>query len=57
MPQSVITPELYSFAGQQMRTGVAPVEIQKSLTQQGLNPEAAAIVINNLMQANSVRRR
>jgi hypothetical protein len=55
MPESVMRPEqaLYSVAGQQMRNGVAPAVIEKNLTERGLDAEAAAIVVSNLMQAKA----
>ena len=55
MPESVLTPEQahYSFAAQQMHSGIAPTVIEKNLTQRGLDTEAAAIVVSNLMQAKA----
>ncbi len=57
MPESVMTREqalhVYSFAGQQMRNGVAPAVIEKSLIEQGLDAEAATIVVSNLKQAKA----
>jgi hypothetical protein len=34
-----------------MRNGAAPAEIEKSLTEQGLDANAAAVVVGNLMKA------
>jgi hypothetical protein len=55
MPESVLTADQghYSFAGQQLRNGVAPTVIEKGLTERGLDAEAAAIVTSNLMQAKA----
>src|SRR5712692_7157482 len=55
MPEFVTTPEqgLYSFAGQQMRNGVAPEVIEKSLIERGMGAQAAATVVNNLAQAKA----
>ena len=58
MPESVMTPEqglqaIYSYAGQQMRNGVAPAVIEKTLIKQGLDAETAAGVVSNLMQAKA----
>jgi hypothetical protein len=58
MPESVMTPEqglkaIYSFAGQQMRQGVAPTVIEKTLIERGLDADAAAVVVSNLMQAKA----
>src|SRR3954464_13632319 len=39
---------IYGFAAEQMRTGVAPAEIRKGLTERGLNAEAAATVVGDL---------
>jgi hypothetical protein len=41
---------MYQFAGQLLRKGVAPRSIEKSLTDQGLDAEAAAVVV---MQATN----
>jgi hypothetical protein len=49
MPESV-----YTFAGQQIRNGVAPAVIEKSLTQQGLDADAAATVVSNVMHAKAI---
>jgi hypothetical protein len=51
-----MTPEqglkaIYSFAGQQMRDGIAPTVIEKTLIERGLDVDAAAVVVSNLMQA------
>jgi hypothetical protein len=55
MPESVRTPQqaLYSFAGQQLRSGVAPAAIEKSLIERGLDAEGAAVVVSNLKEAKT----
>jgi hypothetical protein len=56
-----MTPErlkaVYSYAGQQMREGAALAEIEASLIKQGLDPDAAAVVVSNLTQARAVGRK
>ena len=44
---------VYHFAGQQMRKGAEPAEIEKSLTEQGLDANTAAIVVRNLLKAKA----
>jgi hypothetical protein len=55
MSQMTMTREglqaVYRSAGQLMRKGIAPRLIEKSLTDQGLDAEAAAVVVSNLIQA------
>jgi hypothetical protein len=56
MPESAMTTAqaleaVYSFAGQQMRNGVAPAEIEKNLTERGLDAKAAALVVRELKHA------
>ena len=58
---TAITPErlnaVYSYAGQQMHKGAALAEIETSLIEQGLDPDAAAVVVSNLTQARAVGRK
>ena len=59
MPETAtaMTPErlnaVYSYAGQQMHKGAALAEIETSLIEQGLDPDAAAVVVSNLTQARA----
>ena len=59
MPETAtaMTPErlkaVYSYAGQQMHKGAALAEIETSLIKQGLDPDAAAVVVSNLTQARA----
>jgi hypothetical protein len=55
MPDSALKSEQtpYSFAAQQMRNGVAPEVIEKSLIQRGMDAEKAATLVGNLKQAKA----
>jgi hypothetical protein len=44
---------VYDLAAEQMRNGVAPSQIEKILTKQGLKPETAATVVGDLEQIKS----
>jgi hypothetical protein len=50
MSQMTMTRAIYHFAGQLLRKGIAPRLIEKSLTDQGLDAEAAAVVVSNLIK-------
>jgi hypothetical protein len=47
---------VYRFAAEQMRDGVPPARVERSLVEKGLSPEAAAIVVRNLGQAMAKAR-
>jgi hypothetical protein len=44
---------IYNYAAEQMRNGVAGPQIEKSLVEQGLDAEAAGIVVRNLTEARA----
>ena len=44
---------IYGFAAQQMRGGIAPAQIEKSLVEKGLDAQAAAVVVRNLSKAKT----
>lgn len=53
-----MTPEqyveaVYQFAAEHMRNGLPPDQIEKKLIEQGLEAEAAATVVGNLVQAKA----
>jgi hypothetical protein len=48
-----IVQSVYNFAAQQMRAGVAASEIESQLLNQGLDAEAAAVVVKNLVNARA----
>ncbi len=51
-PQEVVK-DVAGFAAEQMFEGVAPSQIEATLTERGVDPETAATVVGNLKQAKA----
>ncbi len=51
--QEELVDAIYTYAAEQMQNGQSDLQIETSLTQQGLDQETAATVVRNLHEARS----
>jgi hypothetical protein len=56
-PPEQVVEAVYGFAAEQMRSGVAPSGIEKSLTDRGLDAGEATVVVQRLERANAEARK